>query len=566
MTVGNWGYNVRSIIVGFFWILGSLGWAGEGPKFSRNAVTAVCPIATRVGADILANGGNAVDASVAVAMAMAVTWPEAGNIGGGGFMLIHREDRPAEVIEYRECAPLIANPNYFQKGDSPNTAKAVGVPGTVAGLFLAHKRHGVLPWKQLVEPARQLANQGFPVYKGLARSLNRVLKNYPKNKYPDLHQYYGPPETSKEWEVGMVLRQPELAKTLEAIRDHGHDGFYKGQVAKELLAHLGKNGGGISQEDFDRYQAQVRAPLRGTYGANTILVPGPPSAGGMILLQMLGTLEAAKVGQNPRNSSYTLQLLAEASRFAYRDRARFAGDPDFQLMPSFLWGKERVQGLAQKIRKDRFLSEDELGSPLPLAPVRSLESESTTHFGVMDENGMAVANTYTLEDSYGSHQVSPGGFLLNNEMGDFNWFPGQTDASGKVGTPPNLIAPGKRMLSSQTPVIVLRENRAWIVSGSPGGRTIPNTVTQTILNILEFQMGAQDAVDYPRVHHQWMPTIFRAEKGDGDWESAISHLGKMGMKIIRSKQGDAHTLVRSPGQKTIEAGIDRRIEGAAAGN
>ncbi len=566
VTLGFWGLDMRLIFIVLFLVLASFSWAGEGPRFSRNAVTAVCPIATQVGADILAKGGSAVDASVAVAMAMAVTWPEAGNIGGGGFMLIHREDRPAEVVEYRECAPLVTNPNYFRKGDSPNTAKAVGVPGTVAGLFLAHKRHGVLPWNQLVEPARQLASQGFPVYKGLAGSLNRVLGNYPKKKYPDLHRFFGPPDSSADWKVGMVLKQTELARTLEAIRDKGHDGFYKGPVATELVVYLAKNGGGISLEDLERYRAQVRAPLRGAYRANTILVPGPPSAGGMILLQMLGTLDAANIGQNSRNSPKTIQILTEASRFAFRDRARFAGDPDFQLIPSFLWEKDRVQELVRMIRKDRFLAEEELGSALPLRPLMPLESENTTHFSVMDENGMAVANTYTLEDSYGSHQVCPGGFLLNNEMGDFNWFPGQTDPSGKVGTPPNLIAPGKRMLSSQTPVIVLKENRAWIVSGSPGGRTIPNTVTQTILNIMEFQMGAQDGVDYPRVHHQWMPEILRAEISDGMWDDSISQLGKMGMKISRSRQGDAHTLVRNPGQKTIEAGIDHRIEGAAAGN
>lgn len=558
---------MRSIFLGSFLIFfGSVGLAGEGPRFSRNAVAAVCPIATQVGAEILANGGNAVDASVAVAFVMAVTWPEAGNIGGGGFMLIHREDRPGEVVDYRECAPLVSNPNYFQKGDSPNGAKAVGVPGTVAGLFLAHKRHGTLPWKQLVEPARKLASKGFPVYKGLVISLNRVLKNYPQQKYPDLHRYFGPPDSIGEWHVGMVLTQKELARTLEAIRDHGHDGFYKGPVASQLIGYMEKNGGGISREDLDRYKAQIRAPLRGAYGENTILVPGPPSAGGMILLQMLGILEAAKIGEIPRHSPQTLRILAEASRFAFRDRARFVGDPDFQSIPNFLWERERVQKLAGMLREDRFLMEDELGSPLPLRPLMTMESESTTHFSVMDENGMAVANTYTLEDSYGSHQFSPGGFLLNNEMGDFNWFPGQTDVSGKVGTPPNLIAPGKRMLSSQTPVIVLRENRAWIVSGSPGGRTIPNTVTQTIWNIMEFQMGAKEAVDFPRVHHQWMPEILRAEKGDANWEASIADVRKLGIKINRSRQGDAHTLVRRPGQKTIEAGVDHRIEGAAAGN
>ena len=558
---------MRILLVVWVIYFGSVIWASPGTTFPRNAVTAVCPVATKIGADTLKRGGNAVDAAVTVALAMAVTWPEAGNIGGGGFMLIHREDRPPEVVEYRECAPLATYPTFFQKGDSPDSGKAVGVPGTVAGLYLAHKRHGKLPWCDLVEPARKLAADGFPVYKGLARSLNRVLNAYPQNKFPDLHRYFAPPQGNKVWAVGLVLHQPELAQTLTQIRDHGHDGFYKGKVAKGLVDSVVKSGGAMTLEDLDRYQAKVSAPLRGTYNGNIILVPGPPSAGGMILLQMLGILEAAGVGKQPRNSSQTIQLLTESARFSYRDRARFAGDANFHLVPSHLWEKSRLAGLAQLLDPNRFLREEELGPAIPLATPLPNPSESTTHFSVMDENGMAVANTYTLEDSYGSHHVAKGGFLLNNELGDFNWFPGQTDVTGRVGTPPNLIAPEKRMLSSQTPVIVLKGNQAWIVSGSPGGRTIPNTVNQIILNIMEFGMTAQEAVDYPRIHHQWMPQALRAEKDKNmQWVNSLKEIEKKGMKVQMSRQGDAHTLVRRPGQKSIEAGVDSRIEGAAFGN
>ncbi len=547
--------------------IGSVIVASPGATFSRNAITAVCPIATKIGADTLKRGGNAVDAAVALAFAMAVTWPEAGNIGGGGFMLIHREDRPPEVVEYRECAPLACHPTFFQKGDTPNSGKAVGVPGTVAGLFLAHSRHGKLPWNELVEPARKLAAEGFPVYKGLARSLNRVLHAYPKAKFPDLHRYFAAPKGGTDWAVGMVLKQPELAHTLSQIRDHGHNGFYKGEVAQGLIYSVVNSGGSMILEDLERYQAKVRAPLRANYKGYTILVPGPPSAGGMILLQMLGILEAAGIGKHPRNSPQTIHLLSEAARLSYRDRARFAGDSIFHPVPTHLWEKNRVVGLAQKLDSSRFLREEELGPALPLAIPMANPSESTTHFSVMDENGMAVANTYTLEDSYGSHHVAKGGFLLNNELGDFNWFPGQTDDTGRVGTPPNQIAPEKRMLSSQTPVIVLKGNQVFIVSGSPGGRTIPNTVNQILLNIMEFGMTAQEAVEYPRIHHQWMPQSLRAEKHkDLFWENSLKEIEKRGMKVLRSQQGDAHTLVRRPGQNRIECGVDFRIEGAAFGN
>ncbi len=541
--------------------------ASPGPKFPHNAVTAVCPIAAKIGAETLKLGGNAVDAAVTVAFVMAVTWPEAGNIGGGGFMLIHREDRPPEVVEYRECAPLAAHPTFFQKGDSPNSGKAVGVPGTVAGLFLAHKRHGKLPWYDLVEPARKLAAEGFPVSNGLARSLNRVLTAYPQAQFPDLHKFFGQPKGTSRWVLGMVLKQPELSETLTRIRDLGHDGFYKGEVAKGLIQSVVKLGGSMTLEDLERYQSQVKAPLRGTYKGYTILVPGPPSAGGMVLLQMMGILEAGGLGKHPRNSMETIHLFTEAARLSYRDRARFAGDENFHIVPSHLWEKNRVVELSRLLDPSRFLREEELGPPLPLSNPAFNPGESTTHFSVMDENGMSVANTYTLEDSYGNHHVSKGGFLMNNELGDFNWFPGQTDKTGRVGTPPNQIAPEKRMLSSQTPVVVLKGNQAFIVSGSPGGRTIPNTVNQILLNIMEFGMNTQEAVDFPRIHHQWMPESLRAEKhGEAQWENSLKGIGKKGMKVVRSPQGDAHTLVRRLGQKTIEAGVDSRIEGAAFGN
>ncbi len=553
------------LILGSSFLPGRMAFAQDSQSsFRQYAVAAVCPEATKAGLEVLRKGGNAVDASVALALAMAVTWPEAGNIGGGGFMLVHRPDRPAECIEYRETAPLATNPTFYSRTDSTHTGKAVGVPGTLAGLYLAHKRHGKLPWPDLVQPALSLAQDGFAVYPGLARSLNGALKNHSKNRFPELHRVLGPQGGATEWKAGMRLVQPDLAKAMKLIRDQGPDAFYKGPLGQAIVDTVATSGGVMTMEDLGLYKAMVRKPLTGSFRGNQIIVPGPPSSGGFALLQMLGILNEFDLNGHSRNSKRNLHLITEASRLAYRDRARFVGDPEFTPPPHFLLEKAYVAMLAKKIHADRFLKESNLGEAIPFAH----ESEQTTHFSVMDGDGMAVSNTYTLEDSYGSGVIAKGfGFLLNNEMGDFNWVPGYTDDKGKIGTPPNLIAPGKRMLSSQTPVIVSKDGRAWIVSGSPGGRTIPNTVTQVILNLMAFDMSARDAVDAPRIHHQWMPAVLRAEKTDNEeFEKSIKALEAMGMKVTRSRQGDAHTLVRRLKDGPIEAAPDLRIQGDARGD
>lgn len=536
----------------------------RGPVFSKHAIAAVCPEATREAIEVLREGGNAVDASVCLAIAMAVTWPEAGNIGGGGFMVIHKPGSPAECIEYREKAPLVTHPAYYAPGDSTLTGKAVGVPGTLAGLHLAHSRHGKLPWKRLIEPARKLAAAGFPVYPGLARSLNNGLKNRPANRFAEFHHCFCPPDGSKEWKAGMIFKQPELARAMELIRDQGPAALYQGELGKALVDTVSATGGSITMEDLGLYRANLRKPLEGTFRGASILVPGPPSGGGTALLQMLNILETFPRASTPRSSPEHLHRLTETARFAYRDRARFLGDPDFTPPAPFLIEKGYAKSLASLVNPASFLGEKELGSPIPLAP----EPDHTTHFSVIDGQGMAVANTYTLEDSYGSGVVVKGfGFLLNNEMGDFNWVPGLTNTKGKVGTPPNLIAPEKRMLSSQTPVIVTKGGKVWIVSGSPGGRTIPNTVTQVVWNIMDFGMTAKEAVGTPRLHHQWMPNELRIEPNlSAEWEASIGEIKNRGMKVIRSRQGDAHTLVRNPETGKIEAAADPRLAGSAQGD
>lgn len=551
------------VLMGAFPTTGNQLGATEPQIFPKHAVAAVCPEATKVGLAILRKGGNAVDSAVAVALSMAVTWPEAGNIGGGGFMLVHRPGLAPECIEYRETAPLATHPTFYAKSDSTHTGKAVGVPGTLAGLFQAHKRHGKLPWADLVDPALQLAQNGFTVYPGLAKSLNQALKNYPKNRFAEMHRVFAPNDSAKEWKPGMRLVQPDLAKAMKLIKENGPDAFYKGPLGQAIVATVAETGGVLTMEDLGLYRAMVRKPLSGNFRDHQIITPGPPSSGGTVMLQMLNILGEFDLKKQGRYSAQTLHQITEACRLAYRDRARFVGDPEFVPTPSFLIDKSYGSLLAKKIQPNRFLPETELGEAIPLAS----ESDHTTHFSVMDSQGMAVSNTYTLEDSYGSGVIAKGfGFLLNNEMGDFNWIPGHTDEKGKIGTPPNLIAPGKRMLSSQTPAIVVKEGKAWIVTGSPGGRTIPNTVTQVILNLVEFEMNASEAVDAPRMHHQWMPAALKAEPSQNEtFENSLKTLKSMGMKVTRSRQGDAHTLVRRLKDGIIEAAPDHRIQGDAKG-
>jgi len=516
--------------------------------------------ASEAGVRILKKGGNAVDAAVATAFALAVTLPQAGNIGGGGFMMVAPGGGAAPVcIDYRETAPAVSTRDMFVTRKSHLGHKIVGVPGTVRGLGLAHQRYGKLSWKKLLQPAIRLATEGFVLNGDLARSLNGVLAN--SREFVELQRVFAKPDNSA-WHAGDRLVQPDLAKTLNRLAEQGPDAFYHGTIAKQIVAEMKAGGGLISPNDLARYRAIVREPIRGTYRGYLILGPPPPSSGGICLVEMLNILENFDLRKQGRCSPQTLHLMIEAMRRVYCDRARHLGDTDFVSIPEHLTSKPYARKLAGQIDKKRATRSETLAPEITLAH----EGPNTTHFSVIDSAGMAVSNTYTLEQSYGSRVVVRGaGFLLNNEMGDFNWRPGHTDRRGAIGTDPNTIAPGKRMLSSQTPVIVTRGGKPVLVTGSPGGRTIINTVLCVIVNVLEFDMPLRAATEAPRLHHQWFPDKAWFEGADrSNYGSSVATLRRMGHVVERSgKQGTANSIMIVDG---IYVGVsDPRRSGVAAG-
>ena len=529
-------------------------------------VVSVCDIASRVGADTLRHGGNAVDSAVAVAFALAVTYPPAGNIGGGGFMLVYpANDGKPDCIDYRETAPAASAPDMLAHA-APTNAKMVGIPGTVRGLAMAHEKYGKLKWKELVQPAIHLAEHGFPVNAALARSLNNVLKEHPAST--GLQSTFAAPDPKKGWAAGDRLVQRELAGSMRLIADSGPQAFYEGLIAGQIIAEVQSAGGIIRLSDLAAYRAIAREPIRGSYRGYDIFAAPPPSSGGVTLVEMLNMLEPFELRRDGRWSTRSLHLIIECMRRAYRDRAEHLGDPDFVSIPSYLTEKSYARTLAATINSTRATPSESLAGPIPIRG----EGESTTHFSIIDKDGMAVSNTYTLEESYGSKIVVRGaGFLLNNEMGDFNSRPGVTDRTGRIGTPPNLLAPGKRMLSAQTPVIVARDGRVVLVTGSPGGRTIINTVLCVVLNALEFEMPPGTSVQAPRMHHPWFPDEVLLETGnDGASSRTLDELRAMGHRIrTRNKsgtpyvQGDGHSIFVRNG---VYRGIaDHRIHGGAAG-
>lgn len=541
--------------------------AAEVEQARNGMVVSVCDQASRVGVDVLQKGGNAVDAAVAVAFALAVTYPPAGNIGGGGFMLVYPGDgRKAVCVDYRETAPAAASKDLLAAGVAGTDPKMVGVPGTVRGLALAHKEYGRLKWKELVIPAITLAERGFAVNAELADSLNQVLRAHPQ--MAGLQATYGPSGGRGQWSGGDRLVQSDLAKTLRLIADGGPEAFYQGKIAEQIVAEMEATGGLVNGKDLASYRAKLRDPVRGTYRGHDVFAAPPPSSGGVALIQMLNMLEPYELRREGRWSARTLHILIECMRRAYRDRAAHLGDSDFVKMPEHLTTKDYARHLSASIDMTRATPSEELAGPIRLFG----EGDSTTHFSIIDKNGMAVANTYTLERNYGSKIVVRGaGFLLNNEMGDFNARPGVTDRQGRIGTPPNLIAPGKRMLSSQLPTIVARDGRVVLVTGSPGGRTIINTVLCVVLNALEFEMPPREAVDAPRLHHPWFPDEVRLEASAGEISpETVEQLRSMGHAILRQDsdgsrhaQGDAHTIFVREG---VYYGVaDRRIHGGAAG-
>ena len=520
----------------------------EGTSSKDGLVVCTSAPACDAGASVLAKGGTAVDAAVATAFALAVTHPSAGNIGGGGFMVVRSPNGSVTTFDYREKAPLKSTRTMYMREGKVDISLtnqgylAPGVPGTVRGLALAQKKFGRLPWKDVVMPAVQLADEGFVISDDLARGLNAQLSGA-MGKFPASVDAYGKPGGGT-WAAGDRLVLKDLAITLRGFATDGPVVFYKGWIADRIAEDMTANGGIITKEDLAAYEAKERAPVKGTFRGYEIASMPPPSSGGVALIEMLNMLEAFDLKAKGAGSAEAKHLEIEAMRHAYLDRARYLGDPDFVQIPlSKLLSKEYARTLSSTIDPAKAGSSAELGKDILGAPA-SQEPEETTHFSVIDRAGMAVSNTYTLEGGYGSRVVVKGtGFILNNEMGDFNKNPGVTRPDGTIGTAANLIDPGKRMLSSMTPTIVSKQGKVVLITGSPGGRTIINTVFCVVLGVTEFGMPVRAAVDAPRMHHQWLPDAVTIER-DGAPDDLVQKLRAMGhtVEIGKGHQGDANSI------------------------
>ena len=530
---------------------------------SNGAVVSAHPLASQAGLSILQKGGNAIDAAIATQLALAVVYPNAGNLGGGGFMVAQLKNGKTLALDYREKAPTKAHRDmYIEPDGKANTDKSqqghlsCGVPGTVAGLFAAH-RYALLPFRVLIAPAIELAEKGFVITAGEARGLNNLqsdLKKYNTQTPVFVRQ--------EEWKAGDTLIQIDLANTLKRIRDNGQAGFYEGSTADLIVAEMQRGGGLISKEDLRAYTAQYRTPHRFQYKEYSIVGMPMPSSGGVLLHQMLKMIEDRHIAAMGFHSPEAVQLMTEVMRRAYADRAAFMGDADFYQVPV----KQITNQTYLQDRMKSFVT----GQPTPSATlqpgtVTGYESEETTHLSVIDKKGNAVAVTTTLNNSYGSRTVVGGaGFLLNDEMDDFSIKPGVPNMFGAVGGEANSIQPGKRMLSSMAPTLVLKKGKPYLVVGTPGGTTIPTQIFQTLVNILEFNMSPQDAVYKPKFHHQWLPDELVLEKGFP--ENTKAALQKMGYPFGKERGGIGRTeLIRVRPDGRFEAVADKRGDDSAAG-
>ncbi len=531
----------------------------------QGMVVSAHPEASKIGAEVMKRGGNAVDAACATEFALAVTYPVAGNIGGGGFMVIRMNDGKTYTLDYREKAPLRGHRDMYLDDEgkvikelSLDSHLAVGVPGTVDGIIRAHTRFGKLAFRDVIQPAIDLARNGFPITAKQAGRLNSYKESFLK-----MNDHKVVFVKDDLWKEGDILKQPELAHTLELIRDKGRDGFYKGETAEALTEQMKKHKGLITQKDLDEYRSVWRVPVTGNYKNYTIISMPPPSSGGVALMQLLGMTELYPVKEWGWHDVKTVHLMIEAERRVYADRAEFLGDPDFYKVPvkglhdpSYL--KERMANFDPE--KATPSSEIKHGEPA------GAESEETTHYSVVDSKGNAVAVTTTLNRGYGTKIVVEGaGFLLNNEMDDFSVKPGVPNSYGLVGGEANSIQPGKRMLSSMTPTILEKDGKLFMVVGSPGGSTIITSVFQTILNVVEHGMNMQEAVAASRFHSQWLPDMVYYEKG-GFSDSLKQQLETMGHKLKeRSSIGRVDAILCLP-DGTLEGGADPRGDDVAAGN
>jgi len=532
---------------------------------SNGAVSSRSALASEVGVEILRQGGNAIDAAVAVGFALAVTYPSAGNIGGGGFIVMRLANGDVLTQDHREKAPLAASTDMFldANGDvdrelSLFSLQASGVPGSVAGMLDALEKHGTMTRQQVLAPAIALAEEGFILNEDLAGDFNDTMPYFERHA-ASLAVFT---RDGSPYRAGDRFVQRDLAEALKRISAEGRDGFYKGPTADMIVAEMQRNGGLISHEDLQSYDVVWREPIRGDYRGYEIWSMPPPSSGGVVLMQILNMLEPHDIGTLGWGNSQTVHLMVEALRRAYADRAEHLGDPDFYPVPidkliSKDYAAERFADMNPGAASD---------SETIFAGNWVSESQDTTHYSVVDGQGNAVAVTTTLNGSYGNRIVVPGaGFLLNNEMDDFSAKPGSPNMYGLLGGEANKIEPGKRMLSSMTPTIVLKDGELLLVTGSPGGSTIINTVLQVVLNVLDHGMGAEQAVASPRIHHQWLPDNVRFETGalSDEVAAALRAMGHKGLNGAGFGIGDANTIVKDG--PVLEGVSDPRSVGGVAG-
>src|SRR5262245_11853425 len=545
--------------------------ASRPPVRGKNGmVSSVSEIASQVGVDVLKRGGNAVDAAVAVGLALAVVWPPAGNLGGGGFMVIRQANGKATAIDYREMAPAAAHRNVYldDKGEyikesSTYGHAAAGVPGTVAGLSYALEEYGTMKWAEVAAPGRRLAAEGFPVWYQLERSLKGASKQL--SRYPETKRIFL--RDDKPYETGEIFKQPELAAVFERMIKLGPREFYEGKTAQLIEESMRRaaNGGKVwmTVEDLKNYKVVEREPLRGVYRGHEIITMPPPSSGGVAMIEMLNILERYDLKSMGAGSSQAIHVMVEAMRRAFADRAQFMGDPDFVKVPvAGLVSRKYADKLAATIDIERASTSQDVrnGDPLPY------ESGETTHFTVVDKEGNIASNTYTLNASYGNKiTVEGAGFLLNNEMDDFAAKPGTPNLYGLIQGEANAVAARKRPLSAMTPTIVMKDGKPWLALGSPGGLTIINTVTQVIINIIDHGMDIQQAIDWPRVHHQWMPDLIRYEPY-GLAPDALKRLQEMGHKFGNPRYiGDAEGVMIEDKTDERLGGSDPRLDGKSIG-
>lgn len=535
-------------------------------RATQGMVASVDAMATQVGVDILKQGGNAVDAAVAVGYALAVTHPQAGNLGGGGFMLLRTKDGATTAIDFREMAPAGATRDMFlDEQGNPDSKKSLtsplasGTPGTVAGLSLALEKYGSLPLNSVVRPAIKLAQEGFIVNDALADD----LKTYGSEVLP--HH-----ENSKAifWKDGEPLKkgdklvQQDLANSLTMIAENGPDAFYKGEIARQIAQQMQQNGGLITTDDLAAYQAVERTPVSGEYRGYQIFSMPPPSSGGIHIVQILNILENFDMKKYGFGSADAIQIMAEAEKYAYADRSEYLGDPDFVNVPwQALTSKAYAKSIAGQIDINKAKPSSEI-RPGKLAPY---ESDQTTHFSVVDKDGNAVAVTYTLNTTFGTGIVAGNtGILLNNQMDDFSAKPGVPNVYGLVGGEANAVGPKKRPLSSMSPTIVVKDGKTWLVTGSPGGSRIITTVLQMVVNTIDFGMNVAEATNAPRFHHQWLPDELRVEKGFSP--DMLKLLEQKGQKVaLKEAMGSTQSIMVGPDGELYGASDPRSVDDLTAG-